>query len=215
MPDTYGKIIRNGVNYSHDTAESISYDNTTSEMTATDIQDAIDELKSDIDNHQGGHTILDTTGTAMTDRANLQFVGPYVTDDSTNDKTVVNVVRNMTEQERGQLSPEQEKGFISTTGNSSYPLTSDLVAYGSSNVTDALDDLYTGEGTIRSMTESEYEDLDPEEQQGIIITDTSDNTPISLSSGMVVYSNTTSGLTATDVQAAIDELAARLAALNA
>ena len=26
MPDTYGKIIRNGVNFSHDTAESISYD---------------------------------------------------------------------------------------------------------------------------------------------------------------------------------------------
>ena len=44
MPDRYGKLIKNGVNYSHDTAASISYVNTTSGLTATDIQAAIDEI---------------------------------------------------------------------------------------------------------------------------------------------------------------------------
>lgn len=37
----------------------------------------------------GGHTILDSSGTAMTQRTNLQFDGADVTDDSSNDKTIV------------------------------------------------------------------------------------------------------------------------------
>ena len=44
MSTTYGTLIRNGVNYSHDTAESISYDNTNSGLTSTNAQDAINEL---------------------------------------------------------------------------------------------------------------------------------------------------------------------------
>lgn len=36
-----------------------------------------------------GHTILNSSGTELDQRANLQFVGATVTDDSTNDKTVV------------------------------------------------------------------------------------------------------------------------------
>jgi len=39
----------------------------------------------------GGHTIEDSSGVDMTARANLQFVGATVTDDSTNDRTVVTV----------------------------------------------------------------------------------------------------------------------------
>lgn len=37
----------------------------------------------------GGHTILNGSGTAMTQRDNLQFIGATVTDDSTNGRTVV------------------------------------------------------------------------------------------------------------------------------
>lgn len=39
----------------------------------------------------GGHTILDSSGTAMAQRANLQFVGATVSDVSANDATVVNL----------------------------------------------------------------------------------------------------------------------------
>ena len=202
------------MNFSHDTAESISYDNTTSELVSTDVQNALDELKATIDTHQGGHTIIDDSGTSMTDRTGLQILGTYDTDDSTNDKTVINFVREMTETERGQLTPAEEAGFIKTNNSSSLPLTSDIVAYSATKtVTDALDELYEGDGIIREMTEAEYEELDPEEREGIIITETDDDTPISLMSGMVVYDNTTSGLTATDVQSAIDEINAKINAL--
>lgn len=37
----------------------------------------------------GGHTIQDATGTSLTQRSNLQFKGARVSDDSTNDRTVV------------------------------------------------------------------------------------------------------------------------------
>lgn len=39
----------------------------------------------------GGHTILNPSGTAMTQREKLQFIGATVTDDATNNKTVVTV----------------------------------------------------------------------------------------------------------------------------
>lgn len=37
------------------------------------------------------HTIIDKNGTSMTGRSNLQFIGATLTDDATNDKTVVSV----------------------------------------------------------------------------------------------------------------------------
>ncbi len=39
----------------------------------------------------GGHTIIDENGTSMTARAGLQFVGANVDDDSTNNKTIVDL----------------------------------------------------------------------------------------------------------------------------
>ena len=39
----------------------------------------------------GGHTIIDENGNSMTARAGLQFVGANVSDDSTNNKTIVDV----------------------------------------------------------------------------------------------------------------------------
>ena len=46
MPTTYGVLMRDGINYSHDTAESISYTNTGSGLSSTDVQAAIDEIYS-------------------------------------------------------------------------------------------------------------------------------------------------------------------------
>lgn len=48
MPTIYGIIERNGVNFSHDSAVSISYDNSNSGLTSTEVQSAIDELKLSI-----------------------------------------------------------------------------------------------------------------------------------------------------------------------
>ena len=46
MPTTYGILIKNGINYSHDTASSVSYSNSTSGISSTNVQDAIDYLVS-------------------------------------------------------------------------------------------------------------------------------------------------------------------------
>lgn len=43
----------------------------------------------------GGHTIINSSGTSMTQRAGLQFSGATVTDDSTNDKTIVDLSGKM------------------------------------------------------------------------------------------------------------------------
>ena len=48
MPTTYGILIKNGINYSHDTASSISFSNTGTNISATDVQAAIIELNNKI-----------------------------------------------------------------------------------------------------------------------------------------------------------------------
>ena len=126
MPSVYGLIIKDGVNYSHDTAESISYDNTTSGLTADDIQSAIDELAAS--SGSGGHTIVNDAGTDMTQRTDLQFSGVYVSDEQSDDLTKVNIVRQLTKVQIEALSGEALKGFQEcTTEESDLPLTSDVV----------------------------------------------------------------------------------------
>ena len=212
MPDTYGKLIRNGVNFSHDSAESISYDNTTSELQSTNAQDALDEINAAISSGVGGHTIIDNSGTSMTDRAGLQFPGAYVTDDSTNNRTVVSAVRSMTEAQRAALPAAQQQGFIYTTDTpNNYPLTGAIVDYrNDKTVNKAIDELSTGAGNVRVMTDEEYENLDPEDRYGIIITDIDNPNPMSIDATDVTYRNSDSQLVATTLQAALDELNAKL-----
>ena len=63
----------------------------------------------------GGHTILDDSGTSLTQRTNLQFKGAYSEDNSTDDTTEVNVVREMTKAEFDLLSADEKVGFINVT----------------------------------------------------------------------------------------------------
>lgn len=62
-----------------------------------------------------GHTILDDSGTALSQEDNLQFVGVYSEDDSVNEKTVVNIVREMTQAQYDLLSADEKKGIIHIT----------------------------------------------------------------------------------------------------
>lgn len=60
-------------------------------MSSLDLSEIIDPLPTP-SGGGGGHTIEDDTGTAMESRSNLQFTGAATTsDDSTNDRTVVDV----------------------------------------------------------------------------------------------------------------------------
>ena len=67
----------------------------------------------------GGHTIVADDGTDLAQRANLQFIGAYSEDNSGDDTTEVNVVRNMTKAQFDQLSADEKTGFINTTDETS------------------------------------------------------------------------------------------------
>lgn len=68
----------------------------------------------------GGHTILDNSGTALTQRDDLQFVGTYSEDDSTDEITKINIVREMTKNEFDNLSDDEKTGIIITTDEPTY-----------------------------------------------------------------------------------------------
>lgn len=71
-----------------------------------------------------GHKILDAFGNLMTNRENLQFQGTYVSDDSTNNKTVVPIVRSMQQAEFEQLTAAEKTGLINVL-DSGYTPTED------------------------------------------------------------------------------------------
>lgn len=63
----------------------------------------------------GGHTIVDDAGTSLTQRTNLQFKGAYSEDNSTDDTTEINVVREMTKAAFDQLTEAEKTGLINIT----------------------------------------------------------------------------------------------------
>lgn len=63
----------------------------------------------------GGHTIVDDAGTSLTQRTNLQFKGAYSEDNSTDDTTEINVVREMTKAEFDELTEAEKTGLINIT----------------------------------------------------------------------------------------------------
>lgn len=81
----------------------------------------------------GGHTILNDGGSALSQEDNLQFVGVYSEDDSVSEKTVVNIVREMTQAQYDLLSADEKKGIIRIT-DKNYVCEASEVKFGSGNV---------------------------------------------------------------------------------
>ena len=81
----------------------------------------------------GGHTILNDGGSALSQEDNLQFVGVYSEDDSVNDTTKVNIVREMTQAQYDLLSADEKKGIIRIT-DKNYVCDASEVKFGSGNV---------------------------------------------------------------------------------
>ena len=95
----------------------------------------------------GGHTILNNSGTSMTQRAGLQFEGIYVTDDSTNDKTKVSIPQ-FTQAEWNALSSTDKAKYNGCTviikddyGNDWTLLHSNTVTTGATAQTNAINNL--------------------------------------------------------------------------
>lgn len=86
----------------------------------------------------GGHTILDDDGTALSQEDNLQFVGVYSEDDSVNDTTKVNIVREMAQAQYELLSADEKKGIIRIT-DKNYVCEASEVKYSNTSVETELD----------------------------------------------------------------------------
>lgn len=83
----------------------------------------------------GGHVIIDNTGEELPQESNLQFADAEVTDDSTNSKTVVKVVRQMTQAEFDELSQSEKAGVIEVTdANAPQMLASQIKASDGNNL---------------------------------------------------------------------------------
>ena len=95
-------------------ASKLGYDNTQSGLSGDTIQEAIDELAG----QDSGHTYKNDSGTSMTQRSNAKFNGIYVEDDSTNNTTNINIVREFQNDAEVQaLTGEAAKGFQHTPDN--------------------------------------------------------------------------------------------------
>ena len=94
----------------------------------------------------GGHTIEDSSGADLPQEDNLQFVGVYTEDDSANDRTKVNIVRQMTKAAMQALSSAEQEGFIDTTDEDEeyFPTSAEDVKRGVSDVDADLTALENG-----------------------------------------------------------------------
>ena len=90
-----------------------------------------------------GHIVQNSSGTDMTQRSKLQFADAEVSDDSTNGKTVVTVVREMTRAQFNALSQAERYGIIRITDDGNRLIDASEVTYNNETVKSKLDSLTT------------------------------------------------------------------------
>ena len=171
----------------------------------------------------GGHTIINPSGTAMTQRDNLQFVGAdiTVTDDSTNGRTIVTSTAPNTFvgtlNEWNALTAEQQKAYDEYKITDDYvePTNPDAEDIGYDNTTsgltaddvqDAIDEVVGNkQDAFERISYSAWQLLTPQQQAAkpYYIYDYPSS---AITAGNVAYDNTSSGMSADDVQEAVDEL---------
>lgn len=83
-----------------------------------------------------GHTIKNPAGTALTQRDNLKFSDGHISDDSGNNQTIVDIVKEVT---TAQWTNATEEGLYYINDKPDSIITAEQVAYGNGNVKTALD----------------------------------------------------------------------------
>lgn len=185
-------------------AVDVAYDNTSSELQADNVQDAIDELKDLVDQSGGTDTtytlsvgtgadankIVLTPSSGNPDKVTV----PYATNAGTvNGKTVAENVPS------GAV-------FTDTTDASSITYSNTTSGLSATKVQDAIDELASEKkDEYTTITYQQWQQLTPTQQaeKDYYI---SDYPSSQITAGNVSYSNTTSGMSANNVQGAVDEL---------
>ncbi|MGB5376901.1 MAG: hypothetical protein WBN26_02835, partial [Muriicola sp.] len=168
------------------TAAEVTYDNTTSGLTATDVQAAIDEINalagtvSLVDNLDGTYDFTDAAGNTTT-----------ISDTS---------ISTLVDHADGTYTYTDETGAtqLIDTNASSNPYDNTTSGLTATDVQAAIDEINALAGTVSLVDnlDGTYTYTDESGVTQLIDTNASSNP----------YDNTASGLTATDVQAAIDEI---------
>lgn len=97
----------------------------------------------------GGHTIVNSSGTAMDAEPSLQFTDSHLTDDSENSRTKVTVIKDET---TSAFETETKPGLYHITDEPDGMLTGANVYYkNGESVEDALDTLYDGTGEYEEV----------------------------------------------------------------
>lgn len=108
----------------------------------------------------GGHTIVDAGGTDLPQRANLQFIGAYSEDNSVDDTTEVNVVREMTKAQFDQLTAAEKVGLINVSDVSLNATKIPIESGSSTNTKAYIDSGLSGKAdTSTTYTKSEVDNL--------------------------------------------------------
>ena len=100
----------------------------------------------------GGHELVNSSGSTMTQRSKMAFLDTHLTDDSGNNTTKVQVTKEIT---TAQFLSETEEGLYFFTDMPDSVVTAEQVAYDSDNsVKDKIDNLiktYTGNITFSNL----------------------------------------------------------------
>lgn len=122
---------------------------TLSEMVeANPVEADTDELKKigiegTIYKIAGGHELVNSSGSTMTQRSKMEFLDTHLTDDSVNNTTKVEVVKEVT---TAQFANETERGLYRITDKPDSVINAEQVAYDSDN-------------SVKDMIDSEKETL--------------------------------------------------------
>lgn len=96
----------------------------------------------------GGHAIENSSGTTLTQRDTLQFVGLNATDDSTNAKTVVDVFQDTMSLEDFEDAQNLDEGIYPISTDDSTVITADMVDHNSNVVSDVLDNIVPTQSSL-------------------------------------------------------------------
>ncbi|QAA81263.1 hypothetical protein EI546_05765 [Aequorivita sp. H23M31] len=202
-------------------ADAIAFDNTVSGLTASDVQAAIDELANNlantsdelVDNGNGTYTHTAVDGTVVVIDANTTSVtvldGVYTfTDAAGNVITTIDTNADAIafDNTASGLTASDVQAAIDELANNLANTSDELVDNGNGTYTHTAVDgtvvIIDGNTTSVTVLDGVYTFTDA---AGNIIT------TIDTNADAIAFDNTVSGLTASDVQAAIDELANNLA----
>lgn len=110
-------------------------------VVANPVEASTDELKKveiegTVYKIAGGHELVNASGSTMTQRSKMSFPDSHLTDDSGNNQTIVDIVKEVT---TAQWNNATEEGLYYINDKPDSIITAEQVAYGNGNVGSALD----------------------------------------------------------------------------